>query len=158
MNVLAFLQLLLHKQNKQFPKVWYKVYNLQVLVCQTEITPVSDLYVHNGIEPLTHTHTHTDCMKLLGHTVPLGKALSVAMVPFTAFSRSLLLSLAALTLPFSPATLSAFSTQNEHTRSKWAPPFDLMPRQPMKSLAELGMDGKKKWIMTNKINFFSSNN
>lgn len=90
-----------------------------------------------------HTHTHTGCMKLLGHTVPLGKALSVAMVPFTAFSRSLLLSLAALTLPFSPATLSAFSTQNEHTWSKWAPPFDLMPRQPMKSLAELGMDGIK---------------
>lgn len=51
-----------------------------------------------------------DTNKLKITFLPLGIALSVARVPLTAARRPLVLSLAALTLPFSPATLSAFST------------------------------------------------
>lgn len=59
--------------------------------------------------PPHHPHARTHCFF---EVVPLGIAFSVSMVPLTAFSRSLVLSFAALTLPFSLATLSAFS---EHT-------------------------------------------
>lgn len=58
--------------------------------------------------PQSHAliHSHTVCIY---GVIPLGMALSVAMVPLTAFSRSLVLSLPALTRPFSQVTLSASS-------------------------------------------------
>lgn len=92
---------------------------LSIDICQVEFTRATDLYPHTDIDPLslylsnihTHTLTHTLCFRAI---IPLGMALSVAMVPLTALSRSLVFSLAALTLPFSPATLSAFSTHT-HT-------------------------------------------
>lgn len=57
---------------------------------------------------LTHSPiTYYECKSAV---LPLGIALSVARVPLTAVRRPLVLSLAALTLPFSPSTLSAFST------------------------------------------------
>lgn len=65
-------------------------------------------FAHTCVCMHSPTHTHNDAI------IPLGMALSVAMVPLTAFSRSLVLSFAALTLPFSPATPAAFSTHT-HT-------------------------------------------
>lgn len=48
--------------------------------------------------------------------LPLGMALSVSLLPFSAFSSSLVLSWAAFTRSFSPATLAAFPTST-HTRN-----------------------------------------
>lgn len=91
-------------------------------------------------QPPPHTHTHNDAI------IPLGMALSVAMVPLTAFSRSLVLSFAALTLPFSPATPAAFSTHTQHTQSKWWWWFDLKPRPPANEITSLtSLMGKSDW-------------
>lgn len=46
--------------------------------------------------------------------LPLGMALSVSLLPLRAFSSSLVLSWVAFTRSFSPATLSAFPTNNAH--------------------------------------------
>lgn len=64
-----------------------------------------------------HILSHTRCSGCgLCMHVPLGMALSVSLLPLSAFSSSLVLSWAAFTRSFSPATLAAFPT-NMQTRN-----------------------------------------